>query len=522
MSENRKTGSPADVTVGDMPISDATLPQAPGRRDDEVKLVELRQLRLERVILVGVAVGGSIDAAERSIEELQRLAETAGAEVLDSLLQRRDKPDAGTFIGKGKAKELAETVRALGADTVIMDDELSPGQLRQLEELVDAKVIDRTALILDIFGQHATSKEGKAQVELAQLNYLLPRLRGWGEAMSRSGGGIGARMGGGETKMEIDRRRIRRRMAKLRRDLEALARNRDVKRLGRDRAGVPGVALAGYTNAGKSTLLNRLSGAGVLVQDKLFSTLDPTTRRLDLPDGRSATLTDTVGFVAKLPHDLVESFKSTLEEVGQADLVVHLVDASGIDPESQVAAVRGVLAEVGAAKVPELLVLNKIDLIDEVTRTRLSRRFPSSPQISAATGEGVDELLAILAERVPHPEVALTVLIPFTRGDLVDRIHRDGEIISVEHEGEGSRFVLRAALGLAAALEPFRVDSDVDSDEDAASPAAEPGGSPSADRPGTGTGSTAPGAGSAPANGAARTTGTLPTPDLPVGPAERR
>jgi len=429
------------------------------RRDDtDIKLVELRKLRLERVVLVGVAVGGSIEASERSLEELARLAETAGAEVLETMLQRRDRPDAATFVGKGKARELAAAVRALDADTVIMDDELSPGQLRQLEELVDAKVIDRTALILDIFAQHATSREGKAQVELAQLNYFLPRLRGWGESLSRAGGGIGTRgpgRGPGETKMELDRRRIRRRITKLRRDLVDLARTRDVKRQRRERAGIPAVALAGYTNAGKSTLLNRLSGAGVLVEDKLFSTLDPTTRRLDLPDGRSVTFTDTVGFIAKLPHDLVEAFKSTLEEVARADLVIHLVDASRPDPAAQVAAVRAVLGEVGAAEVPELLVLNKADLVDEVARARLTRQFPGVPLMSAATGEGVDELLAEIAARLPHPEVLLEVLLPFERGDLVDRAHRECEVLVVEHLPEGTRLTLRAPPALAAALEPY-------------------------------------------------------------------
>ena len=392
-------------------------PAAPARPAEEIKLVELRKLRLERVVLVGVAVDGSVERAERSVEELHRLAETAGAEVLDAMIQRRARPDAGTFIGKGKAKELAGAVKALGADTVIMDDELSPGQLRHLEELVDAKVIDRTVLILDIFAQHATSREGKAQVELAQLNYMLPRLRGWGESLTRvgsgmgSGGPIGTR-GPGETKMEVDRRRIRRRITKLRRDLVDMARTRDVKRRGRERAGIPGVALVGYTNAGKSTLLNRLSGAGVLVEDKLFSTLDPTTRRLDLPGGRAATFTDTVGFIAKLPHDLVEAFKSTLEEVARADLIVHLVDAAQPDPAGQMAAVRSVLGEVGAADVPELLVLNKADLLDEVTRARLARLFPGVPMLSAATGEGVDDLLAAIATRLPHPEVDLTALVP--------------------------------------------------------------------------------------------------------------
>jgi GTP-binding protein HflX len=426
------------------------------RRDDaEIKLVELRKLRLERVVLVGVAVGGSIEATERSLEELRRLTETAGAEVVDATLQRRPRPDAGTFVGKGKVAEVAEMVKAHDADTVIMDDELSPGQLRRLEELVDAKVIDRTALILDIFAQHATSREGKAQVELAQLNYLLPRLRGWGESLNRMGGGIGTRRGPGETKMEVDRRRIRRRIARLHHDLEEMTKTREVKRRGREHAGLPGVALAGYTNAGKSTLLNRLSGAGVLVEDKLFSTLDPTTRRLDLPGGRSVTFTDTVGFIAKLPHDLVEAFKSTLEEVALADLIVHMVDAAGPDPAGQVDAVRKVLAEVGAADVPELLVLNKADLVDDLSAARLARQFPDAPLISAATGRGVDELLIEIAARLPHPDVYLTVMLPFQRGDLLDRSYREGEVLEVEHQAEGTRLVVRAPAALAHALEPF-------------------------------------------------------------------
>jgi GTP-binding protein HflX len=447
LTDARADGGPATTT--------------PSRSAEEVKLVELRKLRLERVVLVGVAVDGSIEQAERSVEELHRLAETAGAEVLDTMVQRRARPDAGTFIGKGKAKELAATVKALGADTVIMDDELSPGQLRHLEELVDAKVIDRTVLILDIFAQHATSREGKAQVELAQLNYMLPRLRGWGESLTRVGSGMGAggpigTRGPGETKMEVDRRRIRRRITKLRRDLVDMARTRDVKRRGRERAGVPAVALVGYTNAGKSTLLNRLSGAGVLVEDKLFSTLDPTTRRFDLPGGRAATFTDTVGFIAKLPHDLVEAFKSTLEEVARADLVVHLVDAAQPDPGGQMAAVRSVLGEVGASDVPELLALNKVDLLDEVSRARL---FPGVPMISAATGEGVDDLLDAIGARLPHPEVELTALVPYDRGDLVDRAHREGELLDVDHVAEGTRLHLRAPAALGHALAPFEVAS---------------------------------------------------------------
>jgi GTP-binding protein HflX len=269
------------------------------------------------------------------------------------------------------------------------------------------------------------------------------------------GGGIGTRRGPGETKMEVDRRRIRRRITRLRRDLEELAKTRDVKRRGREQAGLPGVALAGYTNAGKSTLLNRLSGAGVLVEDKLFSTLDPTTRRLDLPSGRSVTLTDTVGFIAKLPHDLVEAFKSTLEEVALADLVVHLVDAAQPDPVAQVEAVRKVLAEVGAGEVPELLVLNKADLVDDLSRARLMRQFPGAPLVSATTGEGIDELLVEVTARLPHPDVCVTAVLPFQRGDLLDRAYREGEVLEVEHRPEGTRIVVRAPAALAHVLDPF-------------------------------------------------------------------
>jgi GTPase len=459
----RDGGGPATVVAMSEPV--VTNARRDGDGTDEVKLVELRKLRLERVVLVGVAVDGSVGEAERSVEELRRLAETAGAEVLDTMVQRRARPDAGTFIGKGKARELAATVKALAADTVVMDDELSPGQLRHLEELVDAKVIDRTVLILDIFAQHATSREGKAQVELAQLSYMLPRLRGWGESLTRVGGGVGTggpigTRGPGETKMEVDRRRIRRRITKLRRELVDMARTRDIKRRGRERAGVPAVTLVGYTNAGKSTLLNRLSGAGVLVEDKLFSTLDPTTRRLELPGGRAATFTDTVGFIAKLPHDLVEAFKSTLEEAARADLLVHLVDAAQPDPAGQAAAVRAVLGEVGAADVPELLALNKVDLLDEVSRARLARQLPGALPISAGSGEGIDQLLATIATRLPHPPVELAVLLPYDRGDLVDRAHREGEVLAVEHTANGTKVRLRAPAGLAHALGPYRLEAD--------------------------------------------------------------
>src|SRR5215212_8450711 len=341
----------------------------------DVTEVEYRQLRLERVVLVGVWTAGTVADAENSLAELARLAETAGSQVLEALMQRRDRPDPATYLGSGKAKELRDLVVSSGADTVVCDGELTPGQLRKLEEIVKVKVIDRTALILDIFAQHARSREGKAQVELAQLAYLLPRLRGWGESMSRQGGGIGTRMGGGETKIETDRQHIRRRITKLKKDLKDLARTRDVKRSQRERSGVPQIAIAGYTNAGKSTVLNALTGADVVVANQLFATLDATVRRSELPSGRAATISDTVGFVGKLPHDLVEAFRSTLEEVSRATLVLHVADASSPDLLEQVAAVRTVLADIGAARIPEVIALNKIDRVSADERARLLDRL---------------------------------------------------------------------------------------------------------------------------------------------------
>ena len=338
----------------------------------DVTEVEYRQLRLERVVLVGVWTEGTVADAESSMRELAQLAATAGSEVLEALYQRRDKPDASTYIGSGKAAELRDTVLATGADTVICDGELSPSQLIQLEDIVKVKVIDRTALILDIFAQHAKSREGKAQVALAQMEYMLPRLRGWGQSMSRQaggrvagGGGIGTR-GPGETKIETDRQRIRERMAKLRRELREMKKARVNQRHSRRVRDVPSVAIAGYTNAGKSSLLNRLTGAGVLVEDSLFATLDPKVRRAEAPDGRMFTMTDTVGFVRHLPHQLVEAFRSTLEEIAEADLVLHVVDGSQPDPEQQLVSVREVFAELEAFDVPELVVINKADLADPV------------------------------------------------------------------------------------------------------------------------------------------------------------
>ena len=428
---------------------------------EDVTEVEYRQLRLERVVLVSVWTSGSQEDADNAMAELTLLAETAGSEVLDSLVQRRTHPDPATFIGRGKVDELLEVVRATGADTVICDGELEPAQLRNLEDRVKVKVVDRTALILDIFAQHAKSAEGKAQVELAQLQYLKQRLRGWGGNLSRQAGGRaagGAGIGGrgpGETKIETDRRRIRTRISILRRKLREMDATREGKRAERRRNQVPSVAIVGYTNAGKSSLLNRLTGAGVLVEDALFATLDPTTRRTETADGRVYTLTDTVGFVRHLPHDLVEAFRSTLEESAQADLLLHVVDASDPDPEGQIAAVRTVLAEIGALQVPEQLVLNKADLADEATILALRANHPDALVVSARTGRGIDELRAVVDERLPRPEVALTVLVPYERGDLVDKVHKTAVIDSLEHTGEGTLITARVRGDLADELAAF-------------------------------------------------------------------
>jgi GTP-binding protein HflX len=433
----------------------------------DISEVEYRQLRLERVVLVGVWTGGTLIDAENSMIELARLAETAGSDVLEALIQHRDRPDPATYIGSGKAKELRDIVSARNADTVICDGELTPGQLRQLEDVVKVKVVDRTALILDIFAQHARSKEGKAQVELAQMQYLLPRLRGWGESLSRQVGGraagglgIGGR-GPGETKLEIDRRRITARMAKLRKQIAHMKTSRDAKRAQRVERRLPSVVLAGYTNAGKSSLLNRLTGAGVLVENALFATLDPTVRRSQTADGRVFTLADTVGFVRHLPHQLVEAFRSTLEEVGRADLIAHVVDASDADPEAQIRAVREVLADIDALGVQEQLVFNKADAADADMLIRLRRLFPEALFVSALTGDGIDKLESVIDERLPRPDVTVTVLIPYARGDLVARMHESGEVLSVDHLPTGTLVNARVNGDLAAALQPFAAAAGV-------------------------------------------------------------
>ena len=430
---------------------------------EDISEVEYRQLRLERVVLVSVWTSGTQEDADNAMAELKLLAETAGSEVLEALVQRRSQPDPATYIGRGKVEEVAEVVRATGADTVICDGELQPAQLRNLEDRIKVKVVDRTALILDIFASHAKSAEGKAQVELAQLQYLKQRLRGWGGNLSRQAGGRaagGAGIGGrgpGETKLETDRRRIHHRIAQLRRKLREMDATREGKRAERRRNRVPSVAIVGYTNAGKSSLLNRLTGAGVLVEDALFATLDPTTRRTETRDGRVFTLTDTVGFVRHLPHDLVEAFRSTLEESATADLLLHVVDASDPDPEGQIAAVRQVLAEIGASDVPELLVCNKADLADETTLLALRAGHPGCVVVSARTGHGLAELADAVEARLPNPEVRVETLIPYSRGDLMDRIHRTGTIETLEHTGEGTRVCARVHPGLAEELGEYGV-----------------------------------------------------------------
>ncbi|KAA1430001.1 GTPase HflX [Mycolicibacter arupensis] len=436
----------------------------------DISEVEYRQLRLERVVLVGVWTEGTAAEADSSMVELAALAETAGSEVLEGLIQRRERPDPATYIGSGKAQELREMVLATGADTVICDGELSPAQLNALEKAVKVKVIDRTALILDIFAQHATSAEGKAQVALAQMQYMLPRLRGWGESMSRqaggraggAGGGVGTR-GPGETKIETDRRRIRERMSKLRREIKAMKQVRDTQRSRRRQSDVAAVAIVGYTNAGKSSLLNALTGAGVLVQDALFATLEPTTRRGQFDDDRPFVLTDTVGFVRHLPTQLVEAFRSTLEEVADADLLVHVVDGSDPTPLAQISAVREVISQVIAEhdsgpsgrRAPELLVVNKIDAAGDLALAQLRRALPDAVFVSAHTGEGIDALRQRMSELVAPVDAAVDVVIPYGRGDLVARVHEQGRVQQAEHGEGGTRIRARVPAALAASLREF-------------------------------------------------------------------
>jgi GTPase len=405
--------------------------------------VDLERLR-QRALLVGAGAGAATaDEAEASLAELALLADTAGAEPVESVLQRRRTPDPATYVGKGKADELRELVRDLDIDVVIVDDELSPSQQRNLEALFAVDVVDRVALILDIFAQHATSQDGAVQVELAQLRYRLPRLRGRGMQLSQQGGGIGTR-GPGETQLEVDRRRLLRRIQTLERGLRDLGATRATQRKARRRRDLPTVALVGYTNAGKSTLLNRLTQSDALVQNQLFSTLDPTTRRLRLPGGETVLLSDTVGFVRRLPHQLVDAFRSTLEEVADADLLLHVVDASGPDVEGRITAVNTVLREIEAGEVPVLLVWNKGDVADPEALADLLTTHPDSVAISAAKGEGIEKLLAVVGDRLRARAGIVECFVPYDRADVLAALHRSGEVLVEVHDETGTR--VRARL----------------------------------------------------------------------------
>ena len=420
----------------------------------DVTEVEYRQLRLEKVVLIGVWTDGDFDQTQRSLAELAQLAETAGSQVLDVLVQRRDRPDPATYIGSGKLQELHQIVMATGADTVICNGELSPSQLSKMEKVVKVKVIDRTWLILDIFAQHARSREGKAQVSLAQMQYMLPRLRGWGDALSRQSGGIGTR-GPGETKLESDRRRIGKSMSKLRREIKEMGVARTTQRAQRRRSNVPSVAIAGYTNAGKSSLLNRLTDAGVLVENALFATLDPTVRQAKTPSGREFTLSDTVGFVRDLPHQLVEAFRSTLEEVGASDLILHVVDGSDPDPEGQLSAVRKVLADIDAHNIPELVVINKADAADPFVIDRIKLHEKNAIAVSALTGQGIAELVALIEAQLPHPQLDIKATVPYDRGDLLARAYREGNVLSRTDTEAGTVIIAKVPQALANVLEEY-------------------------------------------------------------------
>jgi GTP-binding protein HflX len=393
----------------------------------------------QRALLIGTGSGTrSLDEAEASLSELGLLTDTAGADPVEAVLQRRDTPDPATYIGSGKADELRGLADALDVDVVVFDDELTPAQQRNLEKKFGRDVVDRVALILDIFAQHARSQEGMVQVELAQLRYRLPRLRGRGIELSQQAGGIGTR-GPGETQLEVDRRRIQRRVQKLQGELDHLARTRATQRKARRRRGLPTVSLVGYTNAGKSTLLNQLTRAGALVEDRLFSTLDPTTRRLHLHGGEVALISDTVGFVRRLPHELVEAFKSTLEEVAQVDMLVHVVDGSAPDAEQQVEAVRAVLREIGAADRPELLVVNKLDIADAGVVDDLLAAHTGAVAVSATTGEGVEKLEETIAARLRMLDPVIELAVPYERGDVIAALHREGDVLVEVHGDHETR-----------------------------------------------------------------------------------
>ncbi|EEB64036.1 GTPase HflX [Corynebacterium amycolatum] len=471
-------GTQREPTVGDLDLEARSslrrLTRSVAHTESEEAMVEYRQLRLERVVLLGVWTSGTLQEAEVAMEELAALAETAGSEVLEMVLQRRDKPDPGTYVGSGKLNELRDIVASTGADTVICDGELSPGQLVALEDRLDAKVIDRTMLILDIFAQHAKSKEGKAQVSLAQMQYLYTRLRGWGGNLSRqaggragSNGGVGLR-GPGETKIETDRRRLRQDMARIRKELAGMKTAREIKRARRKAGHLPRVAIVGYTNAGKSSLLNALTDAGVLVEDALFATLDPTTRRTKLRDGRTVIMTDTVGFVRHLPTQLIEAFRSTLEEVLEADVIMHVVDSSDPFPLDQIKAVNKVINEIAeeekAEIPPELLVVNKVDKADGITLAQLRHQLDDAVFVSARTGEGIGELETRLELALNELESHVHMLIPYDKGNIVSMLHEDATVLSETWTEQGTQMDVRLPTSLADELSAYHIEPAADTD----------------------------------------------------------
>ncbi|MGP9758313.1 GTPase HflX [Corynebacterium sp. AOP12-C2-36] len=475
--QNPETPEPAETSVGELDLEQRSSLRRLTRgtnvhstEQDDGYDVEYRKLRLERVVLVGVWTEGNTAQIEARLAELAALAETAGSEITDMLYQRRDKPDAGTYVGSGKVEELRQIVVETNADTVVADGELSPGQMIALEKALDVKVIDRTMLILDIFAQHAKSKEGKAQVALAQLEYLITRVRGWGGALSRqaggragSNGGVGLR-GPGETKIEADRRRLRSEMARLRREIQGMKKSRDVQRGRRDASAMAQVAIAGYTNAGKSSLLNALTGAGVLVEDALFATLDPTTRRAELADGRAVMFSDTVGFIRFLPTQLVEAFRSTLEEVMAADVVLHVVDGSDPFPMEQIAAVNKVIGEIaedtGESAPPEILVINKVDQADPLVLAELRSRLDDVLFVSAHTGKGIAALESRLELFLNSRDEHVVLQVPFDRGEVVSRLHEYGTVLNQEYTELGTRVEVRLPGVIAAELADLRIADD--------------------------------------------------------------
>ena len=415
----------------------------------------------QRAYLIGVVPNA---AAERegvkSLAELELLTETAGSDPVEVVLVRRGRPEPATYLGKGKVKELVAETNALDIDVVVFDNELSPAQQRNLQKAFECDVVDRIALILDIFAQHAHTKEGMLQVELAQHRYRLPRLRGKGVELSRLGAGIGTR-GPGETKLETDRRRILGRIAKIERELEDAARSRATRNKARKRSGLPVIAIVGYTNAGKSTLFNQLTAADVLVEDQLFATLDSTVRKLELPEGHEVLCSDTVGFVRRLPHELVEAFRSTLEEVADADLLLHIVDADDDDPDRQIEAVRTVLAQIGAADNAELLVFNKTDIADPTAVERLLRVYPDAVAVSALTGDGISDLGAALVEALQARSVEMELLIPYDQGAVVAAVHDTGDVLKEQHEAGGTRLYARVPRVEARQFDPYDVANNV-------------------------------------------------------------